>query len=40
MGVGVGEGSRGDDILCIRGGDDDDEGLGIGDGGQEKEAIE
>ena len=35
VGVGVGEGGRGDDVLCIRGGDDD-EGIGIGDDGQGK----
>ena len=40
VGIGVGERSGDDDVLCIRGGYDDDEGLGIGNDGQEKEAIE
>ena len=38
LGVGVGEESGGDDVLCIGGGDDD-EGIGIGNGGQEKVAA-
>ena len=37
VGVGVGEGCGGDNVLCIRGGDDDDEG--IGNDGQGKEAA-